>query len=103
MDIGTLTTDVEAVSVNYAQHFDIDRTADWFMLKLTEEVGEMTQSYLKYQGQAREQSATKATLRAEFEDELADVLGTVLLVAKHHDIDIEQAITRKWLKYLPEQ
>ena len=102
MDINRLTADVEAVSLSYAQQFDIERTADYFMLKLTEEVGEMTQSYLKYQGQARERTATKATLRAEFEDELADVLGTVLLVAKHHDIDIEQAITRKWLKYLPE-
>ncbi len=103
MDINTLTTNAETISADYAQHFDVDRTDDWFMLKLTEEVGEMTQSYLKYQGQARAKPDTSNTFRTEFEDELADVLGTVLLIAKHHDIDIEQAITRKWLKYLPER
>jgi NTP pyrophosphatase (non-canonical NTP hydrolase) len=102
MDINNLIADLETVSRNYATDFTVDRTSDWFMLKLTEEVGEMTQSYLKYQGQARAKPDTTATFRTEFENELADVIGTALLIAKHHDIDIEQAISRKWLKYLPE-
>jgi NTP pyrophosphatase (non-canonical NTP hydrolase) len=102
MDINSLITDLETISLSYANLFDVDRTPDWFMLKLTEELGEMTQSYLNYQGQSRKKSETKATFRAEFADKIADVLCMVLLVAKHHDIDVEQAITRKWLKYLPE-
>ena len=34
--------DVEAVSEYYAERHNIDRTDDWFTLKLNEEVGELT-------------------------------------------------------------
>lgn len=102
MNINDLTVDLEKISISYAQEYNIERTPDWFILKLTEELGEMTQSYLNYQGQSRKKSKTKTTFRAEFADEIADVLCMALLVAKHHDIDVEQAIVRKWLKYLPE-
>ncbi len=37
---------VEAVSALYARKFGVDRDPDWFMLKLTEEVGELTQAFL---------------------------------------------------------
>jgi hypothetical protein len=37
---------LEEVSVGYAAANDIDRTPDWSVLKLQEEVGELTQTYL---------------------------------------------------------
>ena len=101
MDITELTDQLETISSQYAQKFDIDRTPDWFLLKLTEELGELTQSYLKFSGQARNTSAYPARLKQDLEDELADVIGMALLVARHHDIDIEEAFARKWLQYLP--
>jgi len=100
MDIDILSEDLENIINVYAARFDIDKHSDWSLLKLTEEVGELTQSYLKYSGQARTKDAGQEELRMDMEDELADVLGMALLFAKHHGIDVQQAITRKWLCHL---
>jgi len=96
MDLRTLSDDVEAVSAGYAHRFEIDRTAEWLMLKLSEEVGELTQAFLKLTGQART-SATADELRARFGAELADVLCHAVLLARHHDVDLDAAIAAKWL------
>lgn len=53
MDIKTLTKEVEKVSKHYTKKFGIIRDSDWFMLKLQEELGELTQSYLKLIGKGR--------------------------------------------------
>ncbi|MGY0216222.1 MazG nucleotide pyrophosphohydrolase domain-containing protein [Endozoicomonadaceae bacterium StTr2] len=103
MKIHELVHGVEAVSKSYAEKHDIDRTDEWFLLKLTEEVGELTQSYLKMKGQARTQGADPETLRADFEKEVADVLGQVLLLANNHDIDVEQVMGKKWLSWLEQK
>lgn len=100
MELDTLTRQFEAISALYAQKFGVERTPEWFLLKLTEELGELIQSYLKYAGQTRGNGQSAAELRRDLEDELADVLGMTLLVANHHEIDLEDAISRKWLGYL---
>ncbi len=53
MDIQELTTQVEEVSQGYASRFGINRDANWFILKLQEEIGELTQAHLMLTGQAR--------------------------------------------------
>ncbi|MCP5098710.1 MAG: pyrophosphatase [Chloroflexi bacterium] len=103
MDLDTLITQLETISSNYAKKFDIERTPDWFLLKLTEELGELIQSYLKYIGQARVNGVPRAELKQDLEDELADVLGMTLLVANNHNIDLQDAIARKWLIYLKDE
>jgi len=35
-----------------------------------------------------------------FVNELADVVGHVLLLTQHHNINIEEALERKWFTYL---
>lgn len=105
MKITTLIEQLETISLGYAQQFNVDRTPDWFLLKFTEELGELTQSYLKYAGQARMNvnNLPQAELKRDIEDELADVVCMALLTAKNQNIDIEAAITRKWLQYLPNE
>ncbi len=100
MDISKLSNDLEKISSAYAKRYNIKQTPEWYLLKLTEELGELTQSYLKYMGQARTNGTEQGQLRRELEDELADVLGMTLLVAKNQNIDIKKAIMRKWLRYL---
>ena len=46
MDIKALTKEVEKVSLKYTKTFSIERDANWFVLKLQEELGELIQSYL---------------------------------------------------------
>lgn len=99
-DLKSLTDAVEAVSVRYAERFGIRRDVQWCMLKLTEELGELTQAYLKRTGQARIDGDASDWER-RFEDEMADVLGQLLVLAKLSGTDLQAALDRKWLRWHP--
>jgi len=85
------------VSRQYATKFGIERSSDWQILKLHEEVGELTQVHLMREGQARSKGLTAPDLDERFAAEIADVICHALLVASHHNIDVESAIQQKWL------
>lgn len=97
MDIKTLADRVEKVSVLYTNKFGIQRDSDWFILKLQEELGELIQSYLMMVGQARTKGKSERKLAQDFRKEVADVFAHVLLLARHHNIDLEKAVSEKWL------
>lgn len=97
MDLAHLTDEVEDVSRAYAQRHGITRDATWFLLKLHEEIGELTQAYLMRAGQARTKGFSPREIDAQFRGEVADVLCHTLLLAHHHGIDLQDAVTRKWL------
>ncbi len=99
MELKKLTKDIGKVSKIYSKKFKIDRNADWYLLKLQEEVGELTRSYLKCLGQARTSGKTSQELKNSFNEELADVFCHVLLLAQFHDIDLEKEVQNKWLVY----
>ncbi|MEV8215391.1 pyrophosphatase [Leifsonia sp. NPDC077715] len=101
MEVVELQANVESVSVFYAERHGIDRTDDWFMLKLGEEVGELTQAYLARCGQARDKGQSEAELGQDFRAELADVLAQVLLIAQRFDVDLVSEVERKWLVWKP--
>ena len=93
---------IEAVSARYADRFGIRRDLDWCMLKLTEELGELTQAHLKRTGQARA-DASALDLTRRFEDEMADVLGQLLVLSKVAGTDLFEALDRKWLRWHPDR
>jgi NTP pyrophosphatase (non-canonical NTP hydrolase) len=97
MDIKTLTEAVDKVSQQYIAKFAIKPDSDWYILKLQEELGELIQSYLMRVGEARTKGKTQAELVEDFHKEVADVFSHVLLLAKHHHIDIEKEVAAKWL------
>ena len=99
MEIQELTAQVERVSQVYASRFGIDRDANWFVLKLQEEIGELTQAHLMLSGQARTKDRSTEEIHAMFRAEAADVLCHVLLLARHHEIDIVDEIRSKWLVF----
>ena len=98
--IPELTALVSEVSDTYASRNDIIRDHDWYVLKLQEELGELTAEYLKTTGRGRLKGASAETTRLALEDEAADVLATLLLFAAENQIDLEAALERKWFKYL---
>ncbi|MBA2393948.1 MAG: pyrophosphatase [Ktedonobacteraceae bacterium] len=100
MDVQQLSEAVESVSQIYAETFNIERDATWFILKLQEEVGELTQSYLMLAGKARAKGKSSEEIHADFCKEVADVFCQVLLLAKFYDIDLEKEIKGKWLSKL---
>jgi NTP pyrophosphatase (non-canonical NTP hydrolase) len=97
VDIRELTAQVEQISQVYAARFGIERDSNWQLLKLHEEVGELTQAHLMREGQARSKGHSAAEIDATFRAEVADVVCHILLLAHHHDIDIVDEVERKWL------
>lgn len=103
MDIATLQDELELVSEFYAEKHEISRTDDWFMLKLGEEVGELTQAYLARSGRARDKGRSDLQLDEDFRAELADVLAQVLLIGRRFNVELESEVARKWLVWKPKQ
>lgn len=99
MDVEQLSTEVEQVSKIYAEKFHIKRDATWFVLKLQEEVGELTQSYLMLSGRARTKGKNPEEIQAEFSKEVADVFCQTLLLVRFYNIDLEKEIENKWLQW----
>ncbi len=100
MDIKDIQNKVVKVSDIYAKKCNINRDDDWYILKLQEEIGELTQIYLSESSRGRNVGVVPEQLKQEFANELSDVIGQVLLIANHHNIDIEEALERKWFRYL---
>jgi NTP pyrophosphatase (non-canonical NTP hydrolase) len=101
MRLKELTDEVEAVSRIYARKHEIERNDTWFLLKLQEEVGELTRAFLMKTGQARDKGQSAAELEAGFRSELADVLCQVLLLARQYGVDLEAEVAGKWLVWNP--
>jgi NTP pyrophosphatase (non-canonical NTP hydrolase) len=98
--LAELIVDFERVSRLYVDRCGIERDADWFVLKLQEELGELVQARLRLTGRGRVKGEGAEALRLQFEDECADLLGQLLLLANQYDVDLEIAARRKWFRYL---
>jgi len=91
-----LAAQFERASQAYAAQNAISRDEDWFVLKMQEELGELVQIWLKLTDRGRTHGVQREALEEELANETADLLGHVLLFMNRHDIDITDAINRKW-------
>ena len=92
----SLANRFEQASHTYAADNNIARSDEWFVLKMQEELGELTQVWMKWAGHGRRKGLTSEELHHELANETADLLGHVLLFAQKNNIDLRAAITRKW-------
>jgi NTP pyrophosphatase (non-canonical NTP hydrolase) len=95
---GELADKVAKVGGIYAERFGIARTDDWFLIKLQEELGELAQAHLRLSARGR-----GVAVEQDRANEAADVFCQLLLYCQHFGIDLEQAVRRKWLSYLPDE
>ena len=100
MDVLLLRDKIAEAGDRYAASLNIDPTDDWMVLKTLEEAGELVQSFLRYSSRARPRGLTADELKRALEDEIADLLGFSLVLAKRFDIDLLRALERKW--HLPQ-
>ncbi len=100
MNFNEVSENLSKVLDVYTQKFNIARSDDWFVLKIQEELGELSSAHLKLTRRARLDQHTQSELDKNLRDEIADVIAMTLLFAKHKGIDAEQAIKDKWFKYL---
>lgn len=91
---------VAEVSDIYAANNNIARDDEWYVLKLQEELGELTAEYLRSTGRGRLKGLDPDKVRSALEDEAADMLAMLLLFARNNDIDLDAALSRKWFQYL---
>jgi NTP pyrophosphatase (non-canonical NTP hydrolase) len=94
---GELADKVAKVGAIYAERLGIARSDDWFLIKLQEELGELAQAHLRLSARGR-----GAAVELDRANEAADVFCQLLLYCQHFGVDLEQAVRRKWLAYLPE-
>lgn len=98
MELSAAQAEVEVISRVYARLHGIERTDDWLVLKLGEEVGELTRAYLASTGRSRHDASDEARAAA-LRDELADVLAHLMLVAERFDVDLADALEAKWFRW----
>ena len=98
MDINKLAKKVEEVSKSYSKEFGINRDNDWFIFKIQEELGELTQKYLMLTKRGRQKRFSEEEIRKQFEFEMANLVCCVLLFANHNKVDLIKNIEEKWFK-----
>ena len=100
--LADLTRKAEAVGALYARNFAITPDEAFFLGKLSEELGEVAAATLKLTGRSRGSDAPLAAREANLRDEMADLLGFLLMFAAHRGIDLGAAFEEKWGRWLKE-
>lgn len=98
MELKKIQKQVAEVFLGHLKNDKIALSDDYLILKIGEEVGELMQAYLVYKKRCRpEKYFSKEMAEIGFAKELADVIGLVFAIATVLDIDLEEAITKKWI------
>ena len=100
MDVLLLRDRIAEAGDRYAASLNVESTDEWLDLKTLEQAGELVQSFLRYSERGRSRGLTQRELKRVFDDEIADLLGFALVLAKRFDVDLLRAPERKW--HLPE-
>ena len=80
----------------YARRFGIRRDNDaFFLLKMQEELGELTRRFLEITG-GEHQTKEEGALRRKFEGDCASVVGNALILARRFGVDLESRIIEKF-------
>ncbi|MFA6307355.1 MAG: hypothetical protein WCS88_05050 [Patescibacteria group bacterium] len=98
MEIKESQKKVYKILLKNAKRDNIKIDDDYLLLKLTEELGEFIQSYLIHKKRCRPVKYTAPQVsKKELFKELSDVLGLVLSIAENLNINIEEALIKKWI------
>jgi NTP pyrophosphatase (non-canonical NTP hydrolase) len=98
MELKQLQSKVTKVFLANTKRDKIKVDSDYLVLKLTEELGEFVQSYLVHQKRCRPTKyLSTQESKKELSKELSDVLGLILVISKNLDINVEEALVKKWI------
>ncbi len=94
MEFKELQEKVVQNALNYGKKYNVKIDEDFALLKLYEEVGELAQAVLIHKKKSRPEKHVAAEASKK---ELADILGMVIVNAYLLEIDLEDAIDKKWI------
>nr|MDD3719779.1 phosphoribosyl-ATP pyrophosphohydrolase [Candidatus Gracilibacteria bacterium] len=99
MDFKELQEKVVANAINYGKKYNVVIDQDFSLLKLYEELGEYSQAVLIHRKKSRpEKFLPENESKEEVAKELADVVGMAIVNAHVFGIDLEEALSKKWIK-----
>jgi len=78
----------------YAKAHGIERDDVFYLLKLQEELGELTRRFLELRKQESAVDTTK--LRDKFAGDCASIVGNALILARHFGVDLESQLRAKF-------
>lgn len=98
MELAKLQKQIPQIFSLYLDRHGIKMDDDYVMLKIGEEMGELIQAYLIHKKRCRKvKLVPPAESKKELAKELSDVFCLALVIAERLDIDLEEAVTKKWI------
>ena len=98
MEFKQLQEEVTKIFLANLKRDNIELSDDYLMLKISEELGELMQSYIVHKKKCRpEKYMTAEESKKALAKELADVVGLVFVISKSLNIDLEESIIKKWI------
>lgn len=80
----------------YAEKFQIHRYDEFYLLKMQEELGELSRAFLELRGSEKKSRASTEELKKKFAEEIAVLVGNSLILAHHFEVDLEAIIKEKF-------
>jgi len=98
MEFNQLQEEITKIFLENLERDNIEINDDYLMMKITEELGEFIQSFIVHKRKCRpEKYLSPEESKKSMAKELSDVLGLVFVISKKLDIDLEEALTKKWI------
>jgi len=86
----------ESAWSSYAAKHGISREPDaFYLLKMQEELGELTRHFLEMNGNEYK-SVADDKLKRKFADDCASLVGNALVLARHFNVDLPSTIVEKF-------
>jgi NTP pyrophosphatase (non-canonical NTP hydrolase) len=80
----------------YAEKFKIRRYDEFYLLKMQEELGELSRAFLELRGSEKQRKISSDELKKKFAADIAVLVGNALILAHHFDVDLEATIKEKF-------
>lgn len=98
MEFKELQEKISKIFISNAKRDNIEINDDYLMVKITEELGELMQSYLVHKKKCRpEKHVSFEESQKELAKELSDVIALVFAISSIMKVDIEEALEKKWI------
>jgi NTP pyrophosphatase (non-canonical NTP hydrolase) len=80
----------------YAEKNQIRRYDEFYFLKMQEELGELSRSFLELRGSEKKHKSSEDELKKKFAADIAVLVGNALILAHHFNVDLEATIKEKF-------
>ncbi len=96
MDLKDITKICVKAWGQYADKHQIHRDDPFYLLKMQEELRELTRAFLELRGSEKTGKTSMEDLKSKLASDAASLVGNALILAHHFDVDLERAIKAKF-------